>query len=147
MKTLPVLLLALLLAAPAAAGDDPRQYVRLPAPMREHMLRNMRDHLQALQTITRQLSAGAYDAAADTAEQRLGMSAMQRHGAAHMAPYMPEGMRRAGTAMHRAASRFAVAARNAEVEGGLARAFGALSEVMAACVACHAGYRVHDAGP
>ncbi len=131
-----------LLGVSAQAGDG-RRLARLPERMKEHMMHNMRDHLSALQTITRQLADGEYDAAADTAEQRLGMSSMSRHGAAHMAPYMPKGMRAAGTAMHRAASRFAVAARNAEVEGGLSRAFGALSEVMAACVACHSAYRVH----
>jgi len=34
------------------------------------MMRNMRDYLLAIQTITRQLSEGEYDAT-DTAEQRL----------------------------------------------------------------------------
>lgn len=60
-----------------------------------------------------------------------------------MAPLMPEGMREIGTAMHRAASRFALTARDAEVAGGMASAFGALSEVMRQCVACHSRYRVH----
>ena len=68
---------------------------------------------------------------------------MTSHGAAHMAPFMPEPMRTLGTAMHRAASRFAIKAKDAAVEGGLAEAFGALSEVMQQCVACHSGYRVH----
>lgn len=138
-----MLLIALLCWATSALAEDTRQHVDLPPMMRDHMLHNMRDHLLALQTITRQLSEGDYDGAADTAESRLGMSSMQSHGASHMAPYMPEGMRATGTAMHQAASRFAVAARNAEVEGGLAKAFGALSEVMAQCVACHSNYRVH----
>jgi hypothetical protein len=122
---------------------DSRQRVELPAPMQAHMLANMRDHLRALETITQELAAGDYGAAAEVAEQRLGMSAMQAHGAAHMAPFMPEPMRAIGTAMHRAASRFAVTARDAEVSGNLGAAFGALSEVMHQCVACHEGYRVH----
>ena len=130
----------LLMLVTSSHAADKRQFVQLPEP---EMMRNMRDHLLALQTITRQLSDGEYDAAADIAEQRLGMSSMQSHGASHMAPYMPKGMRAAGTAMHQAASRFAVAARSAEVEGGLSRAFGALSEVMAQCVACHSAYRIH----
>jgi mono/diheme cytochrome c family protein len=58
-------------------------------------------------------------------------------------PYMPEGMRAVGDAMHRAASRFAIAARDAEVGGNLAQAFAGLSEVMQQCVACHGAYRVH----
>ncbi len=143
MKAFPLLTVALAVLAAVAQAADQRQFVQLPQMMRDHMMHNMRDHLLALQTITRQLADGEYDAAADTAEQRLGMSAMQRHGAAHMAPYMPGGMRAAGTAMHRAASRFAVAARDASVDGEPSKAFGALSDVMAACVACHSAYRVH----
>jgi cytochrome c556 len=71
------------------------------------------------------------------------MSAMQAHGGAHMAPFMPEPMRAMGSAMHRAASRFAVASRDAEVTGDLGAAFEALSQVMQQCVACHEGFRVH----
>jgi len=56
---------------------------------------------------------------------------------------MPKEMRAIGTNMHRAASRFALAAKDAEIEGGLNKAFAALSEVMQQCVACHAGYKVH----
>ncbi len=143
MKLTPALAAALLILVTPAHGADPRQFVQLPEMMRDHMMHNMRDHLLALQTITRQLADGEYDAAADTAEQRLGMSAMQRHGAAHMAPYMPKGMQTAGTDMHRAASRFAITARDASVDGGLSKAFGALSKVMAACVTCHSAYRIH----
>ena len=137
------LLIAVVLASVAAAETAPRELVELPPPMREHMLANMRDHLLALETITRLLAEGRYGEAADTAEARLGMGAMQAHGAAHMAPYMPEGMRAVGTAMHRAASRFAIAARDAEVGGNLAGAFAGLSEAMQHCVACHSAYRVH----
>ncbi|MBE0511143.1 MAG: hypothetical protein K0A95_09945 [Chromatiales bacterium] len=137
-----MLCLALPLAMPAQASD-PRQKVEMPEIMRQHMLANMRDHLLALEGITRLLSEQKFQQAADLAEQRLGMSSLNSHGAAHMAQVMPEGMRQAGTAMHQAASQFAVVARDAEVEGGMASAFGALSRVMRQCVACHDGYRVH----
>jgi hypothetical protein len=125
-----------------ARAEDTRKRVELP-PMQAHMLANMRDHLVALETITRQLAEGRYEAAAETAEGRLGMSAMRAHGASHMAPFMPEPMRAIGSAMHRAASRFAVASRDAEVTGDLGAAFEALSQVMQQCVACHEGFRVH----
>jgi hypothetical protein len=137
-----IILLLLSLAHPVLA-QDARQFVEMPTPMREHMLANMRDHLLALQTITRQLSEQDYEAAAETAEKRLGMTSLESHGASHMAQFMPQGMSETGTAMHRAASRFAVAARDAAVDGGLEKAFGALSQVMQQCVACHAAYRVH----
>ncbi|WP_459865819.1 hypothetical protein [Endothiovibrio diazotrophicus] len=137
-----LLLLTLALALPAFAADS-RQRVEMPEMMREHMMANMRDHLLSLETITRDLAEGKFDEAAEVAESRLGMSSMGLHGAAHMAKVMPPAMAAIGTAMHHAASRFAVAARDADVEGGAAQAFGALSEVMAQCVACHSGYRVH----
>ncbi|MCG6862499.1 MAG: hypothetical protein LJE70_14655 [Chromatiaceae bacterium] len=143
-RPLLALLVPLLISAAAQTvpAEDTRQRVELPPPMQDHMLANMRDHLLALEAITRQLAVGEYEAAAETAEGRLGMSAMQAHGAAHIAPFMPEPMRAIGVAMHRAASRFAVTARDAEVTGDLGAAFGALSQVMQQCVACHEGFRV-----
>ena len=77
------------------------------------------------------------------AENSLGMSSIESHGASHIAQYMPEGMRASGTAMHHAASRFSIAAQYAAVDGGLNAAFTALSEVMAQCVACRTAYRVN----
>jgi hypothetical protein len=130
-------------ADPTSADPNPRELVDLPPAMREHMLANMRDHLLAIETITRLLAEGRFGQAADTAEERLGMGAMQTHGGHHMAPYMPERMRAVGSAMHRAASRFAVAVRDAEVRDDLAAGFAGLSEVMQQCVACHSAYQVH----
>ena len=131
--------LALLLIATSAGGaGDTRVPVELPPMMQQHMLANMRDHLETLDALLGHLAKDELDAAADLAEQRLGMSSLDDHGAAHMAQFMPEGMRAAGTAMHRAASRFARVA----VEGDRDRALAALREVSAACVACHRGYRI-----
>ncbi|MES9958281.1 MAG: hypothetical protein ABW086_14630 [Sedimenticola sp.] len=126
-----------------AQAEDKRQFVQMPEMMREHMLANMRDHLLALEEITRYLAGQQYDQAAEVAENRLGMSSLESHGASHMAQFMPREMGAIGTNMHRAASRFALAAKNAELEGGLHKAFSSLSEVMQQCVACHSGYRVH----
>ncbi len=95
MKLAPLLAFGLFAVSTVCQAEDSRQFVELP-----EMMHSMRGHLLALQTITRQLSDGEYDAAADTAEHRLGMSSLENHGAAHMAPYMPKGMQDAGTAMH-----------------------------------------------
>jgi hypothetical protein len=127
---------------PLAAEDDGRVAVEMPPMMRAHMLANMRDHLLSLQQIQSRLAGGDYDAAADIAEERLGMSSLQFHGASHMAGFMPKGMQETGTAMHQFASRFAVTAQEASVTRDLPRALGALSEVTAQCVACHAAYRL-----
>jgi len=136
------LLLAGLLAAPLAAADDSRVAVDMPAMMRTHMMANMRDHLTAIHEIQDLLAAGQYDAAAEVAEKRLGMSSLQSHGASHMAGFMPKGMQETGTAMHQAASRFAVTAQESAVTRDLPGALGALSRVTAQCVACHAAYRL-----
>ena len=135
-----VLLCGFLLSAEAS---DDRQTVQLPEMMRQHMLANMRDHLLTLEEITRSLANEDYDGAADTAENRLGLSSLDAHGASHLGKFLPPEMGQIGMNMHKAASRFAVAARDAEVEGGLQEAFSALSEVMQQCVACHANYKVH----
>jgi hypothetical protein len=132
-------LMLLLAASPlATAVDDERQLVELPEMMQQHMLANMRDHLLALNEILVNMGNAELDKAAEIAEQRLGMSSLDSHGAEHMATFMPQGMRQAGTEMHKAASRFALKAQ----EGELLPAYKMLSEVTSSCVACHAGYRI-----
>ena len=127
----------------AAAQGDSRQLVQFPEPMRLHTINSMRDHLLALQEIDIALSQNAFDKAATIAEQRLGMSSLELHGAAHIAPFMPQGMQDIGTQMHRAASRFAIDAQTASVSNDVRPALAALGTVMQQCVACHAAYRLH----
>ena len=126
----------------AAAPADNRQAVSFPQPLRTHTLANMRDHLAALAEIQAALARNDYDQAADIAENRLGLSSLRSHGAHEVAPYMPQAMRDAGTAMHRSASRFATVAKNASVTGDLNAAVGALAQLNQTCVACHAGFRL-----
>jgi cytochrome c556 len=125
-------------APPAAHAGDARTLVQLPEMMQQHMLVNMRGHLAALDEILEDLAAHRLDRAAEVAERQLGMSSLEAHGAAHMAHFMPKAMQELGEGMHRAASRFALRAQ----EGDPAQALAALREVTAACVACHAAYRI-----
>jgi hypothetical protein len=129
--------------AAAAAQTDARQLVQFPEPMRLHTITSMRDHLLALQQIDVALSQGEFDKAAAIAEQRLGMSSLELHGAAHIAPFMPQAMQDAGTQMHRAASRFAIDAQTASVSNDLRPALASLGTVIQQCVACHAAFRLH----
>ena len=127
-----------------AAGDD-RELVTMPAPMQAHMLANMRDHLATLDALLKLVAREEYKPAADLAEARLGMSSLGLHGAAHMAPMMPAPMQAMGTALHHAASRFALVAADADVERGKEAALktvAALQEITATCTACHAAYRL-----
>lgn len=136
-----------LLAATAGAGQaqDAREIVRLPERMQEHMLGNMRDHLATLSEIIGDVAEGKFDNAAKLAEQRLGMSSLGSHGAAHMAPFMPKPMQDIGTSMHRAASRLAIVLQDASVSptfDGMRDVSRALHDVTSTCAACHASYRI-----
>lgn len=125
-------------------GDAPaaRKPVSFPPALKAETLANMRDHLLAIQEITAHLADKQFDAAAEVAETRLGLSSLQRHGAHEVAQYMPEGMRQLGHGMHQAASRFAVAAQEAGATGEIGPALRALSQMQASCVSCHAAYRL-----
>ncbi|MGE0671414.1 MAG: hypothetical protein AB7O64_00010 [Methylibium sp.] len=125
-----------------ANPPDHRQAVRFPEPLRSHTLANMRDHLLALGEIQEALSRADFDRASDIAEERLGMSSLQTHGAHDVAKFMPKAMQDAGTAMHRSASQFATVAKDASVTGDLKPALAALARVNQTCVACHAGFRM-----
>ena len=120
------------------ANDDSRELVKFPEMMQQHMMANMRDHVAALNEILEFMGNNQPDKAADVAENRLGMSSLDNHGASHMASMMPKGMQVAGTSMHRAASRFALKAE----EGELLPAYKALADITSACVSCHTAYRI-----
>ena len=141
MRTTPHIIAISLLAFAANtsfAEEDSRQLVKLPEMMQQHMMSNMRDHLVAINEILIYMANDQLDEAAEVAETRLGMSSLDAHGASHMAKFMPEGMRQAGTSMHRAASRFALKVE----EGDVLPAYSAFTEVTTACVTCHSGYRI-----
>lgn len=133
----------LLLALPlCATAKDARQKIEMPPMMQEYMLDNMRDHLRALQEIQAALARSDFDKAADIAEQRIGMSSLETHGAAHMAPYMPKPMQDIGTQMHRAASRFSRTAQEAVVKADMAPVLDDFSTLLRQCIACHDSYRL-----
>lgn len=133
------LLCSLIALSPcASASDDKRELVELPARMQEHMLANMRDHLAAVHEMLTAINEDNLDQAAQIAEQRLGMSSLGSHGAHHMGRFMPKQMGELGMSMHRAASRFALVAE----EGERLASYQAINDITAACVACHAAYKI-----
>lgn len=135
-----ILILLLTLAMPASAEQDERRQIKMPQMMRQHMLGNMRDHMLAIHEIQAALAKNNADQAADIAEQRIGMSSLASHNAAHMAAYMPQTMQDIGTEMHHAASRFAISAK----EGDVLKSLQDLSRITQQCVACHAAYRLNQ---
>jgi hypothetical protein len=143
-----LILAATALTGPAAPGqerEDARELVKLPPMMQRHMLANMRDHLKALNAILDDLSRGDVTAAAEVAEKRLGLSSLALHGSGHLAQFMPEGMKAIGLRLHKAASRFVIVAKDAELEPdrkALHETYAALKEITDACIACHDIYRL-----
>jgi hypothetical protein len=138
-------LLILVAGLSGARAQDTRAFVHLPAPMQEHMLGNMRDHLATLNEIIGDIADNKFDAAAKVSEQRLGMSSLSLHGAAHLAPYLPKPMQDIGTSMHHAASRLVIVLQDASITptvDSMRDVYRALHDVTIACEACHAGYRV-----
>ena len=126
-----------------SSTQDNRIAVDFPAPMKEHILTNMRDHLQTVSLIQEAVGKGQYDKAAQLAEDRLGMNALKLHGAYENSKFMPKGMQEIGATMHRNASKFAIEVQNSAVTGDLKPAMIALSSTTQACVACHAGYKLN----
>ncbi len=125
-----------------AAPDDPREWVTFPEPLKAHTLANMRDHLAALGEIQQHLAASRFTQAAEVAEQRLGMSSMDDHGAHDVAGFMPAGMQSLGTQLHQKSSQLALALQDLEVTQDYPGAFQAMAEVTQTCVACHSSYRL-----
>jgi len=129
----------------ASAVEEKREFIELPPMMQEHMLANMRDHLVALDEMLAALAEGDTDEAARVAENRLGMSSLSLHGAAHIGKFIPKEMGAIGTQMHHAASRFVIVARDAELDPGLdsqRKVYKALQAITENCNACHQAYRI-----
>src|SRR3954469_12611437 len=76
----------------AMSPGDTRQPVRLPATLHEHTLANMRDHLATLQQVEAALAGEDYRLASALAEERLGLTSLELHGAHDVGPYMPQPM-------------------------------------------------------
>lgn len=138
-----VILCLVISSSSSFAEDDKREKIEMPEMMKSHMMANMRDHLAALTEIQAFMATAEYDKAAEVAEQRLGLSSLDNHGAAHMAAMMPKAMQEIGTSMHKAASQFAITVVDIGANDEIKRAWGDLSKVTQQCVACHSGYRIH----
>jgi hypothetical protein len=128
----------------AATGEE-RKLVKFPEMTQKHMLANMRAHLRAMKEIMNALSTGEAEKAGQIAENRLGISSMDRRGASQITPYMPPAMRSLETKMRRAASRFALAASDYELAPShrtSMKMFGELEEITKNCNGCHNSFRI-----
>jgi hypothetical protein len=142
-------------------APDKRELVNFPPEIRDHQLRNMAEHFQALSGIIAAMGAAEYVKAAEISRTHLGVdspAATGCKGAASgkdnmstpstapnmhqmLSQHMPEGMSNLGMTMHHAADDFAMAATEAAKTGDGKPAYAALSRVTAGCIGCHEAYR------
>jgi cytochrome c556 len=138
-------------------APDVRRQLDFPPPMRDHMLSNMRSHLEAISEIIEALSVSDGEKAAKIAQERLSLESPHaaackpenatKGDAGHdmarmMAHHMPEEMRAMGYSMHESAGQLAIEAAKLKAGGDPKPALAALAKVTQNCAACHSAYRL-----
>ena len=118
---------------------DLRTLVEMPERARQILIEDMLDHLAVMNEINRYLSENKLNSAADVAENGMGQSLLSKYQDEALRPghYMPQEMREVGWELHNAATVFAKAAR----QGNLQETLTAYHRISSACVACHYSYR------
>jgi len=118
---------------------DYRTFVEVPEKARQILQEDMLDHLAVLNEINRYLAENNLRSAAEVAETGMGRSLLSKYQDEDMRPgrYMPKEMRKIGWELHNAATQFATAAR----QGDLQKTLQAYHRITSACVACHYSYR------
>ncbi|MGB5441161.1 MAG: hypothetical protein WBN57_00830 [Gammaproteobacteria bacterium] len=102
---------------------------------------DMLDHLAVMNEINRHLSENDLRSAADVAAAGMGPNLLSKYQNADMRPgkYMPLEMRKIGWELHKAATQFAMVAR----QGNWQKTLLAYQHITSACVACHYSFRTH----
>ncbi|MEN8133457.1 MAG: hypothetical protein ABFS45_25490 [Pseudomonadota bacterium] len=119
--------------------SDYRTLVEMPDKARQVLHEDMLDHLAVLNEINRYLAENNLRSAAEVAETGMGRSLLAKYQDEDIRPgrYMPKEMRKIGWELHHAATQFAKAAR----QGNLQETLRAYHRITSACVACHYSYR------
>jgi hypothetical protein len=140
-----------------SSTPDNREILDFPPPMREHMLRNMRSHFEAINEIILALSVSNGAEAAKIARTKLSLESVNaaacdpkqatKGGAMNdmaqmMARHMPEEVRALGYAMHESAGQFALEAEKLKTNGDPRPSLAALAKTTEHCATCHAAYRL-----
>ena len=120
---------------------DLRTLVEMPENVRMILQGDMLDHLAVMNEINRHLSENDLRSAADVAAAGMGPNLLSKYQNADMRPgkYMPLEMREIGWELHKAATRFAIVAR----QGNWQKTLLAYQHITSACVACHYSFRTH----
>ncbi|MCX7899866.1 MAG: hypothetical protein N2444_07275, partial [Methylocystis sp.] len=129
--------------------------IEMPAPMKTHMLANMRAHQIAVADALMALSQGDGPKAAKIIEGQLGVSSPHSGPCkpeatsgklgdmpAMMAKFMGEDMRAMGMTTHEQASKFSDVAGALKPGDDMRPALAELGKTVQACNACHAAFRL-----
>jgi len=151
MKKITVLLAALFISAGAAyAADnlpmdhqamhqhmmlDGRTSLNLAPQMKQHQLQNMRSHVAAVQAIVGYLADGNFDAAAEVAHGKLGLTDEMKMMCEHMSDNTE--FTKLGLAFHQSADQLGDTLKTKDMKKSLQ----ALQTTMNYCVQCHATFR------
>ena len=116
------------------ADSDKRISLKLPAAMKVSQLAMMRGHLEAVNKIIADISIGEFDAAAQIAHQKLGLTPEMKK-MCNM--FGNDNFRTLGLAFHQSADKLSDVLKT----GNLKQSLAALHNTMNFCVQCHATYR------
>lgn len=124
----------------AAAAEDPRVRIDLPADVRELFLEHMRTHMTSLDGVLQLVAAGRIKEAGTVARKEMAIG--QGLG---IGRHMPPEFREMGFEFHRAADDFArttAAVTEPPDAAGWAMLVKGLAEITTRCSGCHAAFRV-----
>lgn len=113
---------------------DTRIKLDIPEDMKRHQLANMREHVQAVQTIIGLIAEGNFENASRVAYTKLGLTPEMQ---AMCGSFNNEKFEELGLAFHRSGDNLGETLKTGNVSDSLR----ALSQTMQFCVSCHATFR------
>jgi hypothetical protein len=113
---------------------DRRTSLELPAPMKQHQLANMREHVLAIKSIVGLMAENKFEDAAKIAHKQLGLSTEMQ---SMCSMFENEKFKTMGMAFHQSGDELGDVLQTRDVNASLR----ALNKTMGYCVECHATYR------
>jgi len=114
--------------------NDKRISLKLNSMQKEHQLKNMRSHLEAVQQIVMLLSKDDYGKASEIAYTKLGSTTEMK---LMCSSFGDKGFEKLGLEFHGSADKMSEIFKNGNKEESLI----ALSDTMNYCIQCHSNYR------
>ena len=133
----PTLMFFLLIAMPLTFADNKKTTLILPAPLKAHVIENMKQNLAAFDEILESLANNKLSHAAKIAETYLGHKAKFSHNKSLINPLMPFGMQQFNKDLIQAADHFSQVAKT----GDTMQALTSFRKISDACVLCHSAYK------